>query len=697
MRGETLQGTVTFNTDLFDPTTMRRLASHYQTLLEGLVAKPTQGVHHLPLLSDAERNQLLVEWNPSSSPEQLSLCVHHLFEAQAARTPEALAIVDNDHHLTYAALDQRTNQLAHCLVGQEVGPEIRVGVFMERGLDMIISFLGILKAGGAYVPLDPAIPLGRLRFMLKDAEVAVVLTSAVLRGRLAACLVPSETSGCQGLPVIALDGEWPKDLRLEKLPSYLPAIHAENLAYVMYTSGTTGQPKGIEIPHQGVVRLVMNPTYLNWPTPAVFLHLASPAFDAATFEIWACLVQGGKLILGPTMLPSLGQLGTMLQQHQVTILWLTAGLFHQMVDWDLQALRPVQTLLAGGDVLTPAHVRRMSAQLPTCHLINGYGPTENTTFTCCFPVSSAGDFVDSVPIGRPIEHTQVYVLNPQQHLLPVGSAGELCIGGFGLGRGYHGRPALTAEKFIPHPFSPVPGVRLYRSGDMVRYRPEGTLEFLGRRDHQVKIRGYRIECGEIETIITTHQAVREVVVLPREDSAGNKRLVAYIVPESGSAPHISELRDFLSRSLPSYMIPGGFVLLEAFPLTSNGKVNRRMLPVEDQRSSQEEGTYVAPRNALEGQLTTIWENVLGRQPIGVTDNFFNLGGESLMAVRLCSEMERTLQKKIPLPLIFHAQTIEQLAKIMGQDDEEYLSSFMVPIQPTGSNPPIFCVFFWQQL
>jgi thioesterase domain-containing protein/acyl carrier protein len=383
----------------------------------------------------------------------------------------------------------------------------------------------------------------------------------------------------------------------------------------------------------------------------------------------------------------------LLQRHQISILWLTAGLFHQMVDWNLKALSPVQTLLAGGDVLSPRHVRRVVEQLPTCQLINGYGPTENTTFTCCFPIPPAGDFGDSVPLGHPIAHTQVYALDAQQHLVPKGVFGELCIGGLGLAREYHRQPDMTAEKFIPHPFSPVAGARLYRSGDLARYRQDGTLQFLGRRDHQVKIRGYRIECGEIETILRTHSAVREVAVLPREDSVENKRLVAYIVPESGSVPHISEFRDFLSRSLPVYMIPASFVFLDEFPLTSNGKIDRSNLPVEDQSSSQEKSMYVSPRNLLESQLTKIWELVLGRQPIGVTDNFFTLGGESLKAVRLCSEMERALRKKIPVPLIFHAQTIEQLAKKIGQGEEDKSPSLMVPIQPTGSNPPIFCFGF----
>ena len=690
LRGETLQGTVTFNTDLFDAPTIKRLTAHYHMLLEGLVADPTCPVSQLPLLTEAERQQLLVDWNPPFSQELPTLCIHHLFETQATSKPEAIAVVFEDQHLTYSELNARANQLANYLHRQGIEPEVRVGVCLERGVDLIISLLAILKAGGAYVPLDPSTPTNRLRFMLGDAGVAVVLTSSALQRQLAACLNPVETTGLARALVIVIDREWPSPLLTERSTSSLKTVHAANLAYVMYTSGSTGQPKGVSIPHRAVVRLIQHPTYVPWPAQVTCLQFASPSFDAATFEIWACLVQGGKLVLGPPFLPSLDELGALLQHHQITILWLTAGLFHQMVDWNIKALSPVQTLLAGGDVLSPAHVRRLVEQLPNCQLINGYGPTENTTFTCCFAIPLAEDLVNSVPLGRPLNHTQVYVLDAQQHLVPRGVPGELCIGGLGLGRGYHDRPSLTAEKFIPHSFSPVPGVRLYRSGDIVRYRPGGTLEFLGRRDHQVKIRGYRIECGEIEMILTTHPAVREVVVLPREDSMGNKRLVAYIVPESESTPTISEFRDFLIRTLPSYMIPAGFVFLDAFPLTSNGKIDRRKLPAEDQRSSQDEERYVAPRNSLEAQLTKIWETVLKKHPIGITDNFFNLGGESLLAIRLCSEMERALHKKIPLTLIFHAQTIEQLVKLIGQGEENDHLSLMVPIQPNGSNPPIFC-------
>ncbi|MGD9851499.1 MAG: amino acid adenylation domain-containing protein [Nitrospirales bacterium] len=692
LRGETLHGTVTFNTELFESETITHLITHYQMLLESLVAAPTHPVCHLPILPEPEKRQLLAEWNPPLSSEPLTHCVHDLFDAQATSSPESIAVVCEDQYLTYSQLTARSNQLAHFLRQQGVKPEVRVGVYLERGVNLIISFLAILKAGGAYVPLDPSTPPDRLRFILENAGVAIVLTSATLQERLTACFALIDAPSTSKPLVIDLDNDWAPCLPEHALFNQ-QTVHAENLAYVMYTSGSTGQPKGVSIPHRAIVRLIYNPTYIPWPSQVTCLQLASPSFDAATFEIWACLIHGGKLVLAPHLLPSFDELGRLLQEQQISLLWLTAGLFHQLVDWNLKMLSPVHTLLAGGDVLSPLHVQQIAKQLPTCQLVNGYGPTENTTFTCCFSIPTDGHVGETIPIGRPIPQTQIYVLDNHQELMPLTGAGELYIGGLGLARGYQHQPGLTAAQFIPHPFSLVPGARLYRSGDIGRHRKNGTIEFLGRRDHQVKIRGYRIECGEIETVLTMHPAVREVIVLPREDGVGNKRLVAYIVLEGESAPPLSELRDFLGHTLPAYMIPSGFVFLDAFPLTPNGKVNRDKLALEDEGSIPEDESYQAPGNSLEEQLTTVWEAVLGKKPIGITHNFFSLGGESLMAVRLCSEMERLLGKKIPVSLIFHAQTIKQLAHILGERKVNAPSSFMVPIQTLGNKPPIFCVLF----
>ena len=689
---ETLNGTFVFNTELFESVTITQLATHFQALLEALVKNPTTAVNDLPLMSTTEQQQLLIEWNPQISPGQPTQCIHHLFESQVTHTPEAVAIVEGNQQITYAALNHRANGLAQFLQINGVRPEARVGLCLERGIDLILVMLGILKAGGAYVPFDPATPSNRLGFMLDDAKVTMVLTSAALKEKLVDELRSGNSTSFQECSMIAVDKMW-QDLNCVAAPVCQSNTTEENLAYVMYTSGSTGQPKGVGIPHRAVIRLIQEPTFLSWPAQVNCLQLASPAFDAATFEIWGCLSRGGTLFMAPPQMPSFDELSDLVRRHQITILWLTAGLFHQLVDWNIQALRPLKVLLAGGDILSPEHVRRMTAKLPHVTLINGYGPTENTTFTCCFSIPIGEDFENSVPIGCPIPQTQVYVLDPQQYLTPRGVKGELCTSGRGLGRGYFQQPALTAEKFIPHPYSPEPGGRLYRSGDIVKHRPNGTLQFIGRHDHQVKIRGYRIECGEIETVLTRHPAVQDVVVQPHEDDMGYKRLVAYVIAEKNSDPKISEFRDFLRLNLASYMIPSHYVFLDAFPLTSNGKVDHSNLPFDNQLSSQEEGAYIAPRNALEIQLTKIWETVLGIQPIGVTDNFFNLGGESLMAVRLCSEIERALSRKVPVSLIFQTQTIDQLAKTMAQRENPGPSPLMVPIQASGSNPPIFSVLF----
>lgn len=688
-----LLGRLEYNSDLFFPKTIQRLITHYQQLLQGLTANPDRPVQTVPILTDEERQQQLNEWNDSvGSFLEPQTTLLTLFETQVAQTPDAIALVFEDQHLTFSQLATRARQVASYLIHQGVIPEVRVGVYLEREVDLIVSFLAILTAGGAYVPLDPSVPSDRLRLIIGDADVAIVLTSSHLQGKLKESLAPMESSSIPKPQVIDLGKDCPPEYQ-KNLFCMQPDIQSQNLAYVMYTSGSTGQPKGVSIPHQAVVRLVHHPTYIPEGSQVSCLQLASPSFDAATFEIWACLIAGGKLVLPSSQLPTFEEIGAFLHKHQITMLWLTAGLFHQLVDWDINLLGPVRTLLAGGDVLSPGHVNQVTTRLPTCRLINGYGPTENTTFTCCFSIPEDGRFGETVPIGRPIAQTQVYVLDDHYQLMPVRGAGELVIAGLGLARGYHRRPGMTAEQFIPNPFSPTPGARMYRSGDIVRYRPDGNIEFLGRQDHQVKIRGYRIECGEIETVLATHPAVQEAIVLPREDNGGSKRLVAYFTVKHQPAPSPSDLRNFLEQTLPSYMIPSGFVALETFPLTQNGKVDRKKLPIEGQEILQTEESYLGPETPLEEQLVHIWEAVLGKKPIGVNDNFFNLGGESLMAVRLCSAMERALGKKVPVSLIFHAQTIKHLAKKIGARELNAPSAFMVPIQPLGSHPPVFCVLF----
>jgi aspartate racemase len=522
---------------------------------------------------------------------------------------------------------------------------------MERSIEMVVGLLGILKAGGAYVPLDPEYPKERLTFMLADTRVPVLLSQAKLLAGL------SE----HGAKVICLDSDW--DIIVRESVKNLPCTATpDSLAYVMYTSGSTGRPKGICIPHRGVVRLVNETNYVNFTAEETFLQFAPLSFDASTFEIWGALLNGARLVVFPSSRSSLEELGGVLDQYRVTTLWLTAGLFHQMVGGQLGRLKHVRQLLAGGDVLSVSHVREALAKLEGCRLINGYGPTENTTFTCCYPMTDPGQTGISVPIGRPIANTDVYLLDREMNPVPIGVAGELYIGGDGLARSYLNRPGLTAENFIPNPFSDEPGKRLYKTGDLVRYLPDGNIEFLGRQDYQVKIRGFRIELGEIEAVLGQYPAVLETAVLAREDVPGDKRLVAYVVASHVPTPTFSELRSFLKEMLPDYMIPSAFVFLDAFPITPNGKVDRRALPVPDGTRPELDRGFVAPRTPVEEVLAEIWGKMLGVEKVGIHDNFFELGGHSLIATQILSAICDAFRVELTLHHFFETLTIAGLSE-----------------------------------
>ncbi len=673
---EGLRGWFEYNTDLFDAGTVHRMVGHFQTLLESIPQDPEQKLSQLPLLTAAQRHQLLVEWNDTQASYPQDACIHELFEAQVERTPNAVAVVFEDQQLTYRELNARANQLAHYLRRSGVGPEVKVGICIERSLEMVVGLLGILKAGGAYVPLDPAYPKERLAFMIADTQTPVLLTQKHL-----VKVLPKHSA-----KVVCLDarsGEWGKSPNYPLFSSSPPPlVQAANLAYVMYTSGSTGRPKGVSIIHRGVVRLVCGTDYANLTSGQVFLQLAPISFDASTFEIWGCLLNGARLVVFPAHTPSLSELGQVLERYQITTLWLSAGLFNLMVDQQLEYLLPLRQLLAGGDVLSVPHVNKLLL-LEECHLINGYGPTESTTFACSHLMSAPHQVGTSVPIGRPISNTQVYVLDHYLKPVPQGLPGELHIGGDGLARGYLNQPELTAQKFIPHPFSNQPGARLYKTGDLARYLPDGKIEFLGRIDNQVKIRGFRIELGEIEAILSQHPAVRTAVVIAREDMPGEKRLVAYLIAKQPAS--ISTLRSFCLELLPDYMMPSAFMFLDALPLTPNGKVDRRALPYPTQARPALSGGFVAPRDPLEHQLTQIWEELLNIKPIGIQDNFFELGGHSLLAVRMMHQIELVCAQKLPLSTLFAKATVEHLAKVLLQQDRRDFQSPLVEIQSGGGD------------
>ncbi len=645
--GETLRIRISYRRKRLDDDAITRMLGHLRTLLDGMLTAPESAPGDLPLLTPAEREQILVAWNDTRTDYPREMPVHRLFEAQAAHTPDAVALNFEGATLTYAELNRRANRLARHLRELGVGPEVGVGVYVERSFEMIVGVLGILKAGGAYVPLDPTYPQERLAFMIADTQAPVILTHTRLVGKLPAY---------DGQIVNLDDDRWTRyaDDNLDG------GATADSLAYVMYTSGSTGAPKGTSIVHRAIVRLVKNTNFASMTADETFLQLATLSFDASTLEIWGSLLNGGKLVIFPAHKPTLDELARFIEEQGITTLWLTAGLFHQMVESHPESLSRVRQLLAGGDVLSVAHVRQMLDRLQPGHtLINGYGPTENTTFTCCYPMTGPDQVGATVPIGRPIANTQVYILDRALRPVPVGAPGELYIGGDGLARGYWRQPELTAERFVPHPFSAEPGARLYKTGDRARYLPTGDIEFMGRLDNQVKIRGYRVEPGEIEARLEQHPAVQNAVVVAREDIPGDKRLVAYVIAAPGQQPTADALREALQTALPDYMIPAAFVRLDALPLTPNGKVDRARLPAPDW--TQSATTHTPPRTPTEETLAEIWQGVLGVAQVGVHDNFFALGGHSLLATRVMSRVQQTFQVAIPLRALFEAPTVAGLA------------------------------------
>ncbi|GER90174.1 hypothetical protein KDW_43360 [Dictyobacter vulcani] len=516
-----IQGWFEYATDLFSETTIERMYQHLQLLLEDIVEHPDRTIEELSIMSDSERTLVLEKWHTiwTGFPH---LTIQELFERQVEQTPHATALIFNQERMTYQELNARANQFAHHLRQLGVVPEVHVGLCVERSFEMVISILGILKAGGVYVPLDWSYPKDRLSFMLQDAQVAVLVTQERLLADL-----PVDTDN---VALVRIESDR-ASIAQQSEENLAHTARTDNLAYVMYTSGSTGTPKGVSVSHKNVVRLVKETTFAQMDERDTFLQLAPVSFDASTLEIWGSLLNGARLVLFPTARPSLEELGRVLREQQISVLWLTAGLFHQMVEQQLDALGGVRQLLAGGDALDPGHVQRVLSHCPDTTLINGYGPTENTTFTCCYPMHAGQELNSSVPIGFPIANTSVYLLDQRMQPVPVGVPGELYTGGDGLARGYANRPGLTAERFVPNPFSQEAGARLYRTGDLARYRADGALEFLGRVDTQVKVRGYRIELGEIESVLRQYAGVREVVVQAREDVPGDKRLVAYVVAD----------------------------------------------------------------------------------------------------------------------------------------------------------------------
>ncbi|WNG58277.1 amino acid adenylation domain-containing protein [Archangium gephyra] len=638
----------------FDTAHVDRMLGQLRHLLESMATWPERPLAGLPLLSERERHQLLVEWNDTRAEYPRELCIHQLVEAQVERTPDAVAVEFEGQRLTYRELDRRANQLAHALRERGVGPETRVGLCVERSLEMAVGLLGILKAGGAYVPLDPGYPPARLAFMLEDSAPAVLLTQRLLLERLEP----------KGTPVLCLDSEGP-ELSRQREDAPDAGAHPGNAAYVIYTSGSTGQPKGAVITHRALGN------HMAWLLSAFGLGPADRvlqktplSFDASVWECWASLMSGGRLVIAA---PDAHRDGVALLEAvtrgQVTVLQLVPSLLRVLLEEKgLSRATSLRWLFCGGEALPAELEHRLRAQLPSATLVNLYGPTEATidaTFARC-PSSGSGA---TVPIGRPIANTQLYLLDASLQPVPVGVPGELYLGGEGLARGYLRRPELTAERFIPHPFSDSPGTRLYRTGDLARYLPDGSVEFLGRRDAQVKVRGFRVELGEVEAALVRHPAVREAVVVVREDTPGVRRLVAYVTGEP-RAPGVDALRAFLERELPPHMVPGAFVALEALPLSPNGKVDRKALPAPDATPAEQARSFVAPRGEVERTLAETWAQVLGHERVGIHDDFFELGGDSILAIQIISRAAQA-GVHITAKQLFSHKTIARLAAVAG--------------------------------
>jgi amino acid adenylation domain-containing protein len=656
---------IMYDVGRFEAPAVRQILSHFQQLLASSVANPEAKLDDLEMLSLGERNQLVAEWSGSRTAYPRESSIQELFEAEVERRPEAVAVIFDEEQLTYRELNERANQLAHHLRGLGVGPETLVALCVERSLELIVGLLGILKAGGAYVPLDPYYPPERLAFMLEDSAAPVLLTQKWF-----ADILPAKSK------IVCIDSDW-NQIAASSTDNPVNQNSADSLAYLMYTSGSTGQPKGIGIPHRGVVRLVRNTNYADFGPDQTLLQLAPISFDASTFEVWGSLLNGGRLVVMPPDQPSLEELARALQQHGITTLFLTTGLFHVMVNGQLESLLGLRRLLAGGEVLSPHAVNQVLEAGGALTFCDIYGPTENTTYSTFYPMQSGATFGATVPIGKPINNTFVYVLDRELRPTPAGVPGELFLGGDGLARGYHKRPELTAERFVPNPFSDVPGARLYRTGDRVRFLADGNIEFIGRFDFQVKVRGFRIELGEIETVLAGHDAVKEVVVEMRGDVSEEKRLVAYLVSKPEAELSTDELRQYLSEKLPDYMMPNSFVMLDSMPLTNNGKVDRKALPEPDTQRRELAESYVAPRTQVEQQLSEIWSTMLDVELVGVNDNFFELGGHSLLATQLISAVREKFGVELPLRSLFDSPTVAGIAEHINAATPEQKST--VPV------------------
>lgn len=666
-----------YSKDVFKQETIARMAGHFQALLGGFLQDLDQPISMLPILTADERHRLLYESNVVQPAYPQDSCIHELFEQQVHLHPDWVALSDDSIEMTYAELERSSNQLANRLRQSGLFPEGLVGVCLDRSPAAIVSFLGILKAGGAYVPIDSTYPAERITLMLEDAKVHTLITTESLFKQL-----PSLE--CQ---TIFMD----KDLGAlttysDECPQNIST--PQSLAYVIYTSGSTGKPKGVAVPHQGIIRLVVNSGFLKMGPEETFLQLTSISFDPSGLEIYGSLLNGGRVAILGANKPSLKHIADTIQKQRVTILNSNPDLVNLLLDGYSEEIQGLHQVISGGDILPVWLAKKFLEKMPESQLINVYGPTENAVITTSHSVKHVSGEA-SISIGSPIANDTVYILDKHLQPVPIGVVGELYLSGEGVARGYLNNDALTEQKFIPNPFIGTPGSKLYKTGDLARFRPDKSIDFLGRIDHQVKIRGCRIELGEVEVALCAYTGVIQAVTSAWKSDEGVHKLVAYVVMQKDLRLDQQGLRSFLQERLPNYMVPTFFVELEQIPVTSVGKIDRKRLPSPIPAQQKEE--EMKPRNEIEEKLVRIWERLLKVSPISVQDNFFDLGGHSLMAMQLFSEIENAFMKRLPVSIIFHEDTVEKLAKLVHSNESKDLVSSLVAMQPRGTKAPLYCV------
>ena len=653
-----LAGRIEYSTDIFESTTIQRMCGHYATILTSIALNPHQCISELPMLTERERVQILYDWNATQA-EFPKTCVHQLFEQQVALHPDSVAVLFEERQMTYRELNQRANQVANFLRKRGVGPEVLVGVCLERCPDVLVALLGIWKAGGAYVPLDPAYPMDRLSFMVTDSGAKVLLTDSKHK----------QLFGSSTGEIICLDSGW-SVIAQENNGNPAPSATPSNLAYVMYTSGSTGTPKGVMILQSGLVN------YLTWAIKtyavkeggSIPVH-TSTSFDLTVTGLYPPLLVGGRVDILPEDVGGQSLVKALKQGRNRSLVKITPAhleLLNQQIRPE-EAAGCTNVFVIGGENLVAESLALWRKSAPATRLINEYGPTETVVGCCTYEVAPGDPATGSVPIGRPVANTQLYILDRYRNPVPVGVVGELYIGGAGVARGYMNRPELNEERFIPDPFSGQLDSRLYKTGDLARYRQDGILEYFGRVDNQVKVRGYRIELGEIEATLASEPSVKSCAVLVREDEPGNKQLVGYVVPREGESPTAQELQQFIKSKLPEYMAPAQFVFLPSIPLTTNGKVDRKALPAPTYghaagTGSSEEKGFAAPHTETEKAIAEIWSKLMKLERIGIHDDFFDFGGHSLMAMKMVSQIEERFGVSLPLADFLEEPTIAGLAK-----------------------------------